>query len=177
MGAVHHYEVWRQGPTPLGTFVIWAANVTGTSYTDSVFSAATAYVYKAVAISATLIRSTDSNRDLAYTALFLDDPLVANSTLVKYQHITQLRQAVVAVRLTGGLGITPNPPWTDSSLTAGTLVRAPHIMDLRLNLDPALAALGVSTDLPPPPYTDGQLYVLVTAVRYQHVQELRDRIK
>ena len=168
-GLVDHYEVWRLGPTPVGTFVLIAPSVTTTTYTDSSFSAATAYVYKVNAVGITLLRSADSNRDLAYTKVFVDDPLVANSTLIRAQHILDLRQAVAAVRLTAALPTTwPNDP----SLAVGTLIRAVHVTDLRSNLDGGLGPLG----LPITGYTDVPL-VAGAIVRAVHIQELRTRVK
>jgi hypothetical protein len=142
--------------------------VTTTAYTDSAVSASTAYVYKVNSVGITLLRSADSIRDLAYTGVFADDPLVVNTTLVRAQHILELRQAVTAVRQTAVLGA---PGWVDPSLGVGTLVRAVHIQELRSNLDGALGPLGLLVT----GYTDPLLTgVLIKAI---HVQEIRNRVK
>ena len=168
-GSVDHYEVWRLGPTPIGSFVLIAPAVTTTTYTDSAMSMSTAYVYKVNAVGIGLLRSPDSNLDLAYTGVFVDDPLVVHSTLVRLQHILDLRQAVAAVRLTAGLTTTwpTNPP-----LGIGALVSAAHIQGLRSNLDAALPLLSLSTT----GYTDDPLAAGVT-IKAIHIQEIRAKVK
>lgn len=158
------------GPTPLGTFVLVAPSVTTTSYTDSTVAASTAYVYKANAVGVTGLRSADSNRDISYTRLFADDPLVVNVTLIRVQHILDLRQAVAAARQTAGLAA---PSWTDPSLAIGTLIRAAHVQELRSNLDPALSALAVAGVS----YTNNPLTGGVTIIRAVHIQEIRNKLK
>lgn len=169
-GQIDHYEVWRLAPSPLGTFVHLTPDPTTTTYTDQNLSASTAYVYKVIAVNTALLRSPDSNRDLAYTGVFIDDPLVANATPIRAQHILNLRQAVAAARQTAGLSA---PVWTDLALGVGTLIRAIHVSDLRLNLNPALTVLVLST----PTYTDNPLISGVTIVKAVHIQEIRNRLK
>lgn len=169
-GQIHHYEVWRVASTAPNTFVRVLPDVTGTTYTDSAVVAGAVYVYKVVAISTAFLPSLESNHDLAYKAAFADDPLIANVTLIRAQHILDLREAVAAVRQTAGL---PEPGWTEPGPGVGTLVRAVHVEELRDNLDPALTALGV----PLPAYTNNPLTGGVTIVKAVHIQELRNSMK
>jgi len=83
--------------------------------------------------------------------------------------VTELRQAVNAVRAAANLGAVT---WTDPTLTAGTTtVQAVHVTELRSNLDAALTALGISTSA----YTDPSLTNV--AIKKVHVDEVRQRVK
>jgi hypothetical protein len=128
----------------------------------------TAYLYKARAVDALGKRSAFSNLDLATTVTFTDDPLVAQSTVVKAEHITQLRTAVNAVRALAGLG---SVSFTDPTLSSAIFIKAAHVTDLRVALDPARAGLG----LPTMSYTDSPLAGV--AVKATHLQELRSGVR
>lgn len=165
-GTVSRYEVERSqsaggGWTPLST------QVTATSYADTTAAANTAYLYRARAVFTSGGMSDYSNRDLATTVLFTDDPLAAGVTAVKGAHVTQLRQAVAAVRSTAGLAPAS---WTDAALS-GVAVKGVHVSEMRARLDEALAALG----LPLSAYTDATLPG--TTIKKVHVEELRQRVK
>ncbi|HKR66056.1 MAG TPA: hypothetical protein VJZ00_20155 [Thermoanaerobaculia bacterium] len=140
-----------------------------TNFTDTVTSGA-AYVYKVRALDATLGNSAFSIPDLATTLLFSDDPLIAQVTPVKAAHLTELRQAVNAIRATAGL---PPATFTDPALSSAIAIQAAHCAELRSALTPARSSLGLG----PPTFTDATLTATVTKVRAVHLQELRDAMK
>lgn len=142
---------------------------TGTSFTDPV-SSGTTYLYQVRAVGSGGT-SGPSNKDLATTILFADDPLTVGVTLIKAQHVTELRQAVNAVRAAASL--TPSS-WTDPTITPTvTLVRKIHVEELRSSLTAARNALGF-TD---PGFTDPTLTAGVTEAKRVHIDELRARVK
>lgn len=166
----HHYVVERA--TQLGNFIPLNTNVTTNSYTDNTVTNLNAYLYRVKSADAAGNVSTGSNVDLATAITFEDDPFPSppTQTLVRAQHILQLRQAVNAVR-----HLTPNLEdfaWTPSSLIPGTtLIKAKDIEDLRTALDQALVIL----NLPSGGYTDAEL----TGRFFQklYITELRERVK
>jgi polygalacturonase len=131
-------------------------------------SSGTTYIYRVRAVDGQGNYSAFSNSDIATTIIFTDDPLVVGVTIVKAQHLTQLRQAVDAVRAAAALG---GASWSDSA-PAGVVIKAVHITELRSNLDQARSLLGLSTGS----YTDA-ITPGVTVVKAIHIQELRDRVK
>jgi hypothetical protein len=138
-----------------------------TVFDDGGRSASTAYLYKVRAVNGG--ESTDSNRDLATTVIFTDDPLTGGSTVIKTAHITQLRTAVNAVRTLAGLA---GGTYTDSSLTAGvTKVKTLHVTDLRTALDAARSALTLSA------VTYSEAITTSTTIKTTHVSELRNGVK
>jgi hypothetical protein len=143
------------------------ASPTGTSYTDSGLSAGFTYLYRVFARNSSGGVSTASNIDHATTILFTDDPLVPRSTVVKAIHLTQLRQAVNAVRVAAGLGATT---YTDPNPTR-VQVKQVHINELRNALTPALAALGKAAVYSEPVVSRG------TPIRAIHFQEIRNMTK
>jgi hypothetical protein len=135
-------------------------------FNDSSALANTAYLYKVRAVNGT-IESTDSNTDIATTVMHSDDPLAANSTVIKAVQLTQIRTAVNAVRALAGLGVAT---FTDPSLV-GVRIKAVHVTELRTDLDQGLSALGLATG----GYTD--LSLVGGFVRSTHFQEIRNRMK
>jgi fibronectin type III domain protein/dual-action HEIGH metallo-peptidase len=156
------YEVYRREPG--GSYVL-AGTTTGTSFTNGGLSPSTAYLFKVRSVNAA--GSADSAPDVATTVMFTDDPLVAQSTVIKAVHLAELRTAANAVRALAGLGAAG---FTDAA-SAGVVVKAVHINELRSALDPALSSLG----LPSGAWTDTLAAgVLVKAV---HFQEIRERVR
>ena len=160
----NHYEIWRFS----GGAFIQVGTPSGPSFSDTSVAASTTYVYHVRAVATGGGLSDFSNLDAATTIVFTDDPLVAQTTLIRNVHIAQLRTAVNAFRATAGL-----PPLaSDPTLGAGQLVRAQHITALRTGLDQARSALV----LPALTYTDPTLTAGLV-VRALHVQELRNGVK
>ena len=104
----------------------------------------------------------------ATTMSYTDNPLMAGSTVIKAQHINELRVAVNAVRATAGL---PQASWTDASLP-GVFIKAVHITELRQNLNQALQVMGFAIPL----YTDQTLNPGLIVNRV-HVEEVRQAVK
>lgn len=165
-GSVNHYQVERVQSN--GSFIQLNGSPTTTSFTDATASTGTAYLYRVCAVDAAGNRSAYSNVDLATTIIFTDDPLIAAVTNVRAQHLTELRQAVNAVRVLAGLAAAT---WTDPSPT-GVTIKAMHLQELRNNLDQALGLLGFTVSA----YTDSTLSSAIS-VRKAHIEELRQRLK
>jgi YD repeat-containing protein len=161
-----YYEVERSANN--GPYTVVSAPAT-TNFTDTSVSSGVIYFYRVRAVDGAGNKSGYSGRDLATTFPFTDDPLVAGVTPIKSVHITELRQAVNAVRAAAGLAAAT---WTDATLS-GVPMKTVHIQELRTNLNAALSSLG----LPLPSYTDPTLTSLVTVRKSAHVQDLRQGVK
>ena len=158
------YEVQRASASVGYTTLTMTA---ATSYPDTTALAGNTYVYKVRAIDASSRLSPFSVPDAATTIFFSDDPLLATTSIVKAAHITDLRQAVNAMRAAAQL--TPTL-FTDSTLTT---INAVHVQELRTALAAARTALGLA----PLTFTDSTLTAGTTTVRAVHVQQLRDGVK
>jgi hypothetical protein len=160
------YELVRKSASSSYTTLITTPS---TNYSDTSVTAGASYVYKVRAIDAASHPSAFSTPDAATTIFFTDDPLVAATTLAKAVHVTELRQAVNAMRATAALGAAS---FTDASL-AGVAVKAAHIQELRTALNQARTTLGISSIT----FTDPTLTAGTSILRAAHVQELRDGVK
>jgi YD repeat-containing protein len=101
---------------------------------------------------------------------FTDDTLVAHVTTSKGQHITELREAVNALRAVAGFGPAP---WSDPTLSPrSTIITAAHIQELRTYLEQAAARLGYAAAS----YTDANLGSK-SVISLVHIEELRQRIR
>jgi len=149
-----------------GIFAIVATSPTN-SFEDTTVTAGTAYLYKVRAVNTSGQRSPFSSPDLATTVTFSDDPLVAQSTIVKAAHIMELRTAINAVRALAGLSPTM---FTDAVLS-GVVVQATHVYELRNALDPALSNLGLAAVS----YTD--LSLTNIPIKAAHLNELRAAVR
>jgi hypothetical protein len=118
----------------------------------------------------------------APTMPFTDDPLVAGFTVVKAQHILELRSRIDAIRVAAGLApysytdpASPAPPPAASgraadTFGAGTTIKAVHVTDLRAALNEAYTKLGHTL----PSYTDSDPKGYV--IKAQHITELRTAV-
>jgi hypothetical protein len=166
-GSVDHYEIQRSANRN-GPFITLTPT-TATNFNDNSVTSGTTYIYRVRAVDGQGNYSDFSNIDIATTIIFADDLLVAGVTVIKAQHLTELRQAVNAVRIAAGLSAVT---WTDTPLL-DVFVKAVHVSELRTNLDQARSLLGLSTGS----YTDSTLTPGVTVVKAVHIQQLRDRVK
>ena len=159
------YNVYRSTD---GTAYVLAGSTALTSFSDGGRTANTAYLYKVRAVNGT--ESTDSNRDLATTTIFTDEPLVAGTTVIKTANITELRTAVNAVRALAGLSAFT---FTDPTLTAGvTPVSAAHVNELRTLLNGARASVTLTA------LTYGETITAgTTTMKASHLTELRNGVK
>ena len=140
-----------------------------TSYPDAAVTAGNAYVYKVRALDSASRPSPYSTPDAAIVKTFTNDPLVAQSTVVKAIHVTELRDAVNALRAVAALGSTT---FTNPTLT-GQKIKKIHIDELRTALNTARTTLGISAVS----FTDPTIAANGTRVKAAHVQELRSAVK
>jgi hypothetical protein len=99
--------------------------------------------------------------------VFTDNPLTARSTVVKAIHVTELRQAIDALRTRFGLGTFA---WTDVTLSPGVMpVKAMHVTELRAALNDVYGAAGS----PAPTYTHAVLTGGATVIATVDIAELR----
>lgn len=122
------------------------------------------------AVDASAGTSPYSAPDTATTLFFTDDPLIPQVTGVRSIHLTELRQAINAMRAAAGL--TPTA-FTDPTVSAATPIKAAHGQELRTALGQARTSLGLSTAT----FTDSTLTAGTTSVRAVHLQELRNGVK
>lgn len=161
------YEVFR-GTTP-NNFSILSSNAT-TPLNDGGLAPGITYLYKVRALNGEQ-SSAFSNLDLTTTVLFSTDPIVPGGTIALAAHVTELRQAVNAVRAAAGLG--PGTYTNNPVVTGATLIKAIHIAELRTQLSAALVDSGFSA----PSFTDPTLTAGQTTVKAVHVQDLRNATK
>jgi hypothetical protein len=93
-----------------------------------------------------------------------DNPLQASVTTVQSRHITELRDAISAVRVHLGLSIYS---WQQPA-APGDWITADPILEMRAVVDQTLGAP------PAPGYAAGLAQGL--AIKVVHIQELRDRV-
>jgi hypothetical protein len=157
------YEIRRSSNH--GSYTL-AGTSTGTAFDDSSLPSNTTYLYVVRAVNASGA-SSESALDPATTILFTDDPLVPGSTPVKFVHLSELRTAVNALRVSAGLVPVS---FTDY---AGGPIKTSNIEELRDALLTARSLLGLSTAS----FTDPTLQQNATAVRAAHYQEIRNGVK
>jgi hypothetical protein len=165
-GTVDHYQVERMQSLSSG-FTVVNSNVPTNSYNETV-STGTANLYRVRAVDSSNNFTNYSNLDLATAITFTDDPLVSGTTIIKAQHILELRQAINAIRSLANLQAAT---WTDAS-PQGVSIKAVHVQEMRTNLDQALNALS----LPVQSYTDSTLSSTLSIKRV-HFDELRQAVK
>ena len=173
-GTVSHYVIERAGRGGVTTLV---ATPAAPPFTDTTAQLDHVYRYRVRAVfSGGGGTSGYSNGDLA-TTFFLattslqNDPIVGGQTVIRAKHFTDLRQAVNDVRVIAEM--TP-ASWSTPTPAIGGSMMSAHVEELRVNLEPALAQLGLLptnyTD-PLPPSLSGKV------VRAEHINELRERMK
>ena len=169
----HHYQVERAGVIGESNFQPINSNVVGTTYNDSTVTSGQAYIYRVRAADATGNLSPVSNIDVATAITFEDDPFPAppTLTLIRAQHILQLRTAINAVRIAAAL---PTATWTrpiDPAQPGTVTIMAIDVEELRTKLDDALDVF----DLPTGGYTNSSL--AGQPILKDHIRELRLRVK
>lgn len=165
-GPVDHYQIER---TNRG--VVVSMTTTTNSFNDTNVIEGTAYLYKVRAVDAVGNVSPYSNRELATAVTFEDDPFPdppAPPVKIKAVHLTELRDAINAVRWTAGLNLAT---WTNSS-PKGMRILADHVREMRTALDEALSAL----NLPVQSYIDSNL-TGHPLIKKDHIRQLRQRVK
>jgi putative intracellular protease/amidase len=139
------------------------------AHVDTTVVAGAAYLFKVRAFDGTT-ESSDSAVDLATTVVFTDAVLTVGATLPKAAHVTELREAVNAVRALAGESAAS---FTDAGLAAGFSIKSAHLTELRTALDTARASLGLATA----GYSDSPITPGSTKVKAVHVEELRAGVR
>ena len=107
-----------------------------------------------------------------------DNPVVANSTIIKATHITELRVAINnEISRRGGI----QKVWTDPSLVtppspAPNIVRESHVRELRSAANYAKSVDCTTDSSSVATWTDDPLVAKSTLVRAVHINELRTYI-
>lgn len=154
-GGATSYEVWR---STSGAFTFLTA-VGGPSHVDNTVGPGNGYLYQ---IRASNGGGTLASSNIDFAVPFAwTDPSLSAGVLVKSAHVTELRQALNALR--AALGRTP------VTFTAGATVLRIHVIELRAELD----AIRAAVSLAPGTYTDPTITAGVTPIRAQHILEVR----
>lgn len=157
-----HYEVQRR-QNITSAWNTLSPNPGNNTFTDAAVVTNTTYLYRVRAVDASGSCASDySNVDLATTVIFTDESL--QNQVIKAQHVTQLRQAIDAVRTTANIG---QATWTNPL----NQVSANHFSELRTRLNEALGLLGFSTISDDPGIAQGNI------VYATHLQAVRDKVK
>jgi uncharacterized repeat protein (TIGR01451 family) len=160
------YDVLRSSD---GVNYSWRAGLSGTTFTDPLATANTAYLY-VVRASAPDV-SNYSIPDLATTVIFTDPTL--SGIPIKAVHITELRTAVNAVAALAAPG-QPAPTFTDPTITPGTtIIRAVHVNELRSALDAARSTLALFSIT----YTNPSITAGVSWVYGADITDLRSGVQ
>lgn len=152
------YKIFRKSA---GTGFAQIATTISPTFSDFNVQANSAYAYY-VKASVAMIDSAESNRDLATTHVFTDDPLVPG-TIVKLVHLNQLRSAANSVRSLAGQSLL--------AITSETIIRKEPLTTLRQTINDARTALGIPTLI----WTD--ITPGVTKVSTSHFTQLRNAVK
>jgi hypothetical protein len=102
---------------------------------------------------------------MSFVTPFTDDPLAAQSTVIKAVHITELRIRINTVRTAFGLGAFSY----SEAIVAGGLVKAQHVLQMRTAIQQAYTAAGVT----PPTFSS---LTVGTVVMAAHITELRNAV-
>ena len=140
-------------PTVGSTFTSWSGACTGTGGCSVTMSAA---------------RAVTANFGVS-TVTFTDNPLVAQTTVVKVLHVAELRTTIAMARARNGLAAFT---WGDTLTAATTAIKAAHITEMRTAINQIYQTLGRTA----PAYTDSTLVPSQTAVKAAHIQELRNAV-
>ena len=166
-GAVDHYQIERSQSLS-GPFTV-IANAATTNFNDTTVTSVSSYLYRVRAVDSFGAPSPPSNMALGTAITFLDPNLQAGVTEIKAQHVTELRQAVNAVRSLIPLSAAT---WTQNNLNQA-IIYANDVQELRNGLGAALAALSI----PVAAYEDPSLGIAPNGVLVKkvHIEQLRDR--
>jgi hypothetical protein len=140
-------------PVAGSTFTNWTGACTGAGGCTVTMSAA---------------RAVTANFGVS-TVTFTDNPLVAQSSVIKVVHVAELRTSIAMARARNGLVAFT---WGDTLTIATTTVKAAHITEMRTAINQIYQALGRAV----PTYTDPTLVVGQTMAKAAHVQELRNAV-
>jgi Divergent InlB B-repeat domain len=140
-------------PTAGSTFVSWSGACTGSGGCTVTMSAA---------------RAVTANFGVS-TVTFTDNPLVAQTTVIKVIHVAELRTTIAMARARNGLAAFT---WGDTLTAATTQIKAAQLTEMRTAINQIYQALGRTV----PTYTDPTLVAGQTTAKAAHVQELRSAV-
>ncbi len=164
-GSVSQYRIERSQSIS-GPFTV-IGNTTNTTFDDTSVGTVTSYLYRVRAVDGAGALSSPSNIAVGTAVSFTDPELQAGVTEIKAAHLTQLRQAVNAMRQASGLS---NASWAHPNLS-NAVIYASDVQELRDQLAPALTALSI----PASSYSDSQLSAQITLIKKVHIEQLRQR--
>jgi putative Ig domain-containing protein/beta-propeller repeat-containing protein len=159
------YRVYRR--EPIGVFTL-IASPSAPPFIDATVSSNLVYLYGVTAVGGLGVESAFSNLDFTNTYVFTDAPLAAGDT-IKAVHITQLRSVITSLNMLRGQFATS---FADSA-TAGAIVKASSVQELRTYADLIRAAFG----LPPATYTNPVLTPGVSIIRASDLQQIRAALR
>ncbi len=165
VAGAHHYQVLR---FPTRTFSQAFATTSALAVTDTGLQPTRTYLYSVIALDAADNILGYGLPDVATTMLFNDDPLVANTTLVRATHLEQLRIGANALRFFG----TGADALAGTQVTVGSAIRASDLTALRSDINACRLSIG----LPAMTFTDPAL-TTSTKVKAVHFEELRRAVK
>ena len=159
------------------TQVTWANNRGGSGTATGTTSWSASGIVLQSGSNALTVTARDAAGNTASDTLtvtsftFTDDPVSAQSGVIKAVYLTELRTAINSLRTARGLLAYS---WTDSTLTTGsTQVKAVHLTELRTALNQAYQA-AVRTA---PTYTDLSVVAGTTVIKAVHINELRSAVR
>lgn len=159
-GSSDQYLIFRNS-TQIGT-------TSQTTFNDTV-STNSAFLYRVQASNAAgTTFSSLSAPGYVTTFGYTDNPIAAVSTIVKAQHLNELRSAILALFTAAGA----TPP-TLTTVAAGNTVQVAHVQDLRN----AINQFRTSQTLVTTSFTDSTLTAGSTPIRKPHMSELRVAVR
>jgi hypothetical protein len=111
--------------------------------------------------------SVQSNFDVAWVGSFTDDPLIAGTTIVKADHILELRSLINQLRAIAGLSAFG----FSTTVAPLEVVRATDVVELRAALDQARQTLSQ------PPLSYANVVASGQFVRAVDIREIRDGLR
>lgn len=164
-GTVSHYLIERKSSDG----VVQLTGTAAATFTDFAPPANKVYRYRVQAVFTSGVTSDYSNPDLGATVIFEDDPIISGTTMIRAQHINQLRHAVNDAHVMAGLG---SITWSVAAPATGSEIKAEHVDDLWTRLRSARSTLGL-------PLLSSMKTVSVKGeiVRASHITDLRDAVR
>lgn len=159
-----NYQVFRRSSGDGFTLIAMPID---NEFLDTGLAAGTAYVYKVRAVDINNV-TPDSVPDLASTIFFTDEPITQRQTLIRAVHITEIRDAINAVRAAAG---SPAAEF-EGEVAPGATIEADHIVEMRSLLDAARASLGLTAAV----FADTGLGS-GTMIKAAHIRDLRAAVK
>ncbi|HEX8151626.1 MAG TPA: fibronectin type III domain-containing protein, partial [Thermoanaerobaculia bacterium] len=140
------YELFRKDAHG-GSWTLVHTTPAATFFSNGGLAAGATYLYRLRTFDAAGNRSADSNLDLA-TTIDYSDPQLGAGTLVRAQHVIEVRRAVNAICTFAGAAICPAAPFSGASLDAAQVktqpIRASDFADLTTQLVSLRSAIGAA---------------------------------